>query len=99
MAILILGASDDEHAIHMRVTCAKMGLMCPDRLRLVSGEMTIAFDPEDGTGRSLFRAADRFFDAVTSVYWRNYDGAYPSSFRTPIKTISPRMIRSLFNRC
>jgi hypothetical protein len=52
------------------------------------GEMTIAFDPEDGSGEIVVPGGRSIsFDGVSSVYWRNYDGAYPSKCRISAHSI------------
>ena len=62
------------------------------------GEMTIAFDPEDGTGEIVVPGGRSIsFDAVSSVYWRNYDGAYPSKLPDAYQNyIAENDSRSLF---
>lgn len=76
MTILILGPSDDEHAIHMRERLTARGA---DAVLVDSGwfpgSMTIAFDPAGGQGEiGLPGGRQVAFDAVSAVYWRSYDG-------------------------
>jgi hypothetical protein len=81
MTILILGASDDEHAVRMRDHLSRCGA---DAIQ-IDGEwfpdrMTIAFDPACGEGEIVMpdgRAVS--FDSITSVYWRNYNGMKPAN--------------------
>jgi glutathione synthase/RimK-type ligase-like ATP-grasp enzyme len=81
MTILVLGSSDDEHAIHVCEHLCRNGahavqIDCawfPDR-------MTITFDPQDGDGEISIAHGDTVaFREVTSVYWRNYDGAFATA--------------------
>lgn len=79
MSILILGQSDDEHAVHMREHLSQIGA---DAIQIDCAwfpeQMTIAFDPAEGNGEIVVpdgRAVA--FDSVSAVYWRNYNGMQP----------------------
>jgi hypothetical protein len=81
MTILILGASDDEHAIHMHSHLCQNGA---DAVHVDCAwfpkQMTITFDPENGDGEIVVPDGRVVaFDAITSVFWRNYDGMMPAN--------------------
>jgi hypothetical protein len=76
MTVLILGAIDDDHAIHM---CGELRRRGADAVHLDASSFpaatTIAFDPSDGSGEiGLPGGRTVPFASVTSVYWRSYDG-------------------------
>jgi hypothetical protein len=80
MTILILGASNDEHAVHMQGALRARGA---DAIHIDAGafpkSMTISFDPADESGEIVTACGRQIpFDAVSAVYWRNYDGIGPS---------------------
>jgi len=75
MAILILGGEDDAHAVHMlhhlRQRDADVELWDS---RWFPSSMTVAFDPETGSGRLRLPGGRVLaFDEVTAVYWRCYN--------------------------
>jgi hypothetical protein len=84
MTILILGGTDDDHAVHMLTHLQERGV---DALLLDSRSfptaLSIAFDPEDGSG--AFGMPDRRvpFEQVRSVYWRLYDEVRPPALPDP----------------
>ena len=85
MTILILGAGDDEHATHM---CGELARRGADAVLLDAsqfpGSLTIAFDPADGTGEIGLPGGRKIaFEAVTSVYWRSYDGVGQADLPDP----------------
>jgi hypothetical protein len=80
MTILILGESDDEHAVHMRDHLRARGA---DAVHIdpewFPGRMTIAFDPVEQTGEIVVPEGRTIaFDQVSAVYWRNYNGVQSS---------------------
>jgi glutathione synthase/RimK-type ligase-like ATP-grasp enzyme len=80
MTILILGAGDDEHAVHMRDALRTRGA---DAIHIDAAafptSMTISFDPVDQTGEIVSTCGRQIaFDTISAVYWRNYDGVAPS---------------------
>jgi len=80
MAILILGAEDDEHAAHMREHLLQRGadVELLDS-RWFPAELGISFDPGQGRGLlGLPSGRCLAFDEVSAVYWRSYHGV-----RTP----------------
>ena len=99
MTILILGANDDEHAVHMRERLCQSGA---DALQIDCAwfprTMTIAFDPAEGAGEIVVpggRTID--FDAVSAVYWRNYDGMAPANLPDAFQShVAENDSRSLF---
>ena len=80
MTILILGAGNDEHAVHMRDALRTRGA---DAIHIDAAafptSMTISFDPVEQTGEIVSACGRQIaFDTVSAVYWRNYDGVAPS---------------------
>jgi glutathione synthase/RimK-type ligase-like ATP-grasp enzyme len=75
MTILILGAADDEHAIHMCGELARRGAdaVLIDGARF-PGSLTISFDPSESQGEIGISGRTIPFESVTSVYWRSYNG-------------------------
>jgi hypothetical protein len=76
MTILILGDSDDEHAVHMRDYLCQTGA---DAIHIDGAwfpkTMTISFDPADGSGEIVDPDGRHIaFADVRAVYWRNYNG-------------------------
>jgi glutathione synthase/RimK-type ligase-like ATP-grasp enzyme len=73
---LILGTSDDEHALHVRERLAARG----QRAILLDSrwfptEMTVALDPQTGGGTLQLPAGDRVkLTEIHAVYWRSYAG-------------------------
>ena len=85
MTVLILGASDDEHATYM---CGELARRGADAVLIdgseFPGSLTLSFDPADGSGEiGLPNGRKIAFDAVTSVYWRSYDGVGSSALPDP----------------
>ena len=62
------------------------------------GSLTIAFDPADGTGEIGLPGGRRIaFDAVTSVYWRCYNGVGQADLPDPEQSyIAGNDARGLF---
>ena len=76
MTVLILGSSDDEHAVHIHNYLCQNGA---DAIQVdctwFPSRMTITFDPEKGDGEIAIAGAEPIaFNAISSVFWRNYDG-------------------------
>ena len=78
MTILILGSSDDEHAVHVREHLCRNGARAVHiDCAWFPNRMTITLDPQDGDGEISIVDGDTVaFRDVSSVYWRNYDGAF-----------------------
>lgn len=99
MTILILGASDDEHAVHMREHLSQCGA---DAVQIdcawFPSDMTIAFDPAHGGGEIAMPGGRTVsFDEITSVYWRNYDGMRPANLPDAMQSyVAENDSRSLF---
>lgn len=99
MTVLILGGSDDEHALHVLACLRQRGADAEvlDSLTFPH-EMQISFDPCSRSFR-LDLASGRSISSqeVRSVYWRRYDGvAAPENFRVDEATIAYYDTYSLF---
>jgi glutathione synthase/RimK-type ligase-like ATP-grasp enzyme len=99
MTILILGADDDEHAVHMHDHLSQCGA---DAVQVdcgwFPGDMTIVFDPSEGGGEIVVPDGRSIsFDDVSAVYWRNYDGMRPANLPDEMQShIAENDSRSLF---
>src|SRR5262249_18096579 len=99
MTTLILGAQDDEHAIYM---CDQLARRGADAVLIdgswFPGSLTLAFDPADGSGEIGLPGGRKIsFDAVTSVYWRNYEGVGSPGLPDPMQNyVAENDSRGLF---
>jgi hypothetical protein len=85
MTVLILGADDDEHAVHMLDHLRRRGV---DAVLLDSRSypcrLAVSFDPQTGDGALVFPGGRAIaFDQVESVYWRAYHGVWTPELPDP----------------
>lgn len=99
MPILILGGSDDEHALHMAGFLQRVGRVVhlldsrefPQSLR-------VTWAPNSGAGHFRFRDGPRIaFEEIEAVYWRSYAGPLTPDLPDPEQSyIARNDARSLF---
>jgi hypothetical protein len=98
MAILILGAPDDAHALHVHNRLRDRGADAEFfDSRDFPARLGIAFHPQHGGSIRLPQGRQLTFDQIQSVYWRNYNNVRPPPLTDPEQAfIAANDARSLF---